>query len=136
MKTLYYGGGNFIVDLKPESPLNQIVQTHSSGQGLIATAEFDPAANLLWAGVWAGGAIISVDGNKLTIDMTFDRNRPKATGTIDANDPTKATVTFPDGPDGGPVTHKAELSNGKITWFLASNSALWGFWDRSKYWFA
>ena len=136
VKTLYYGGGNFIVDLKPESPLNQIVQTHSSGQGLIATAEFDPAANLLWAGVWAGGAIISVDGNKLTIDMTFDRNRPKATGTIDANDPTKATVTFPDGPDGGPVTHKAELSNGKITWFLASNSALWGFWDRSKYWFA
>jgi hypothetical protein len=100
---------------------------------LIATAEFDPAANLLWAGVWAGGAIISVDGNKLTIDMTFDRNRPKATGTIDANDPTKATVTFPDDPDG---TFKGELSNGIITWSRASNSAVFGFWDRSKYWFA
>ena len=83
-----------------------------------------------WAGVWAGGAIISVDGNKLTIDMSFHKRIP-ATGTIDANDPTKATVTFPDD-----RTYKAQLSNGKITWFLASNSALWGFWDRSKYWFA
>jgi len=83
-----------------------------------------------WAGVWAGGAIISVDGNKLTIDMSFYKRIP-ATGTIDANDPTKATVTFPDD-----RTYKAQLSNGKITWFLASNSALWGFWDRSKYWFA
>ena len=131
VKALYFGYGNSITDLKPESPLNQIVQTHSSGQGLIATAEFDPAANLLWAGVWAGGAIISVDGNKLTIDMSYHKRIP-ATGTIDANDPTRATVTFHD----ASATFNAQLSNGKITWFLASNSALWGFWDRSKYWFA
>jgi hypothetical protein len=129
VKSLYFGYGNSITDLKPESPLNQIIQTHNE-QGLIATAEFDPTAPA-WAGVWAGGAIISVDGNKLTIDMSFHKRIP-ATGTIDANDPTKATVTFPD----DRTTFKAQLSNGKITWFLASNSALWGFWDRSKYWFA
>ena len=42
VKSLYFNNGNSITDLKPESPLNQIVQTHSNGQGLIATAEFDP----------------------------------------------------------------------------------------------
>ena len=63
--------------------------------------------------------------------MSFHKRIP-ATGTIDANDPTRATVTFHD----ASATFNAQLSNGKITWFLASNSALWGFWDRSKYWFA
>jgi hypothetical protein len=40
VKTIYQDNGNSIVDLQPDSPLNQVILTHSSGQGLIATAEF------------------------------------------------------------------------------------------------
>ncbi|MDP5338751.1 MAG: lamin tail domain-containing protein, partial [Nodularia sp. (in: cyanobacteria)] len=40
VKTLYQNNGSSIIDLQPDSPLNQIILTHSSGQGLIATAEF------------------------------------------------------------------------------------------------
>jgi hypothetical protein len=42
VKTLYQNNGNSITDLQPDSPLNQIIFTHSNGQGLIATAEFIP----------------------------------------------------------------------------------------------
>jgi hypothetical protein len=41
VKSLYFHCGNSIIDLKPESPLNQIIQTHTGGQGLIATAEVE-----------------------------------------------------------------------------------------------
>ncbi|MDB9530048.1 lamin tail domain-containing protein, partial [Nodularia spumigena CS-1038] len=40
VKTLYQNNGNSITDLQPNSPLNHIILAHSSGQGLIATAEF------------------------------------------------------------------------------------------------
>lgn len=40
VKSLYSDNGNSITDLKPESPLNQIIQTHNE-QGLIATAEVE-----------------------------------------------------------------------------------------------
>ncbi|MBE9239357.1 hypothetical protein IQ227_25975, partial [Anabaena aphanizomenioides LEGE 00250] len=40
VKTLYQNNGNSITDLQTDSQLNQIVLTHSSGQGLIGTAEF------------------------------------------------------------------------------------------------
>ncbi|BAZ85826.1 hypothetical protein NIES806_20300 [Dolichospermum compactum NIES-806] len=46
VKSLYFNSGNSITDLKPESSLNQIIQTHISGQGLIATAEFNPTGLL------------------------------------------------------------------------------------------
>ncbi|QYX31207.1 lamin tail domain-containing protein [Sphaerospermopsis torques-reginae] len=40
VKTLYQNNGNSITDLQADSPLNQIILAHSSGQGLIGTAEF------------------------------------------------------------------------------------------------
>ena len=40
VQSLYENNGNSIVDLQPDSPLNLIILNHSSGQGLIATAEF------------------------------------------------------------------------------------------------
>ncbi|MFM6134150.1 MAG: lamin tail domain-containing protein, partial [Sphaerospermopsis kisseleviana] len=40
VKTLYQNNGNFITDLQTDSQLNQIILAHSSGQGLIGTAEF------------------------------------------------------------------------------------------------
>ncbi|WP_353929298.1 lamin tail domain-containing protein [Okeanomitos corallinicola TIOX110] len=39
VKTLYQNNGNSITDLQPDSPLNEII-LNSSGQGIIATAEF------------------------------------------------------------------------------------------------
>ncbi|MBD2144469.1 LamG domain-containing protein [Sphaerospermopsis sp. FACHB-1194] len=38
--TLYQNNGNFITDLQTDSQLNQIILAHSSGKGLIGTAEF------------------------------------------------------------------------------------------------
>ena len=40
VQSLYQKNGNSIIDLQPDSPLNLIILSHSSGQGLIATAEF------------------------------------------------------------------------------------------------
>jgi hypothetical protein len=40
VKTLYQNNGNFITDLQTDSQLNQIILAHSSGKGLIGTAEF------------------------------------------------------------------------------------------------
>ncbi|XWK86466.1 MAG: lamin tail domain-containing protein [Phormidium sp.] len=40
VKTLYQDQGIQIIDLQPDSPLNQIILTNSNGQGLMATAEF------------------------------------------------------------------------------------------------
>ncbi len=40
VKALYNNSGNSIIDLQPNSPLNQVIMTHSSGQGLVATAEW------------------------------------------------------------------------------------------------
>ena len=54
VKSLYFNNGNSITDLKPESPLNQIIQTHSE-QGLIATAEFDPTAPVAIADLYNTG---------------------------------------------------------------------------------
>ncbi|MFM6138143.1 MAG: hypothetical protein ACKPCP_29050, partial [Sphaerospermopsis kisseleviana] len=44
VKTLYQNNGNSITDLQTDSQLNQIVLTHSNGQGLIGTAEFVKAS--------------------------------------------------------------------------------------------
>ncbi|MFB2839126.1 lamin tail domain-containing protein [Floridanema evergladense] len=40
VKTLYQDRDMQIIDLQPDSPLNQIILTNSNGQGLMATAEF------------------------------------------------------------------------------------------------
>ncbi|MFZ2725492.1 MAG: lamin tail domain-containing protein [Methylococcaceae bacterium] len=37
---LYQNNGNSIVDLQPESDLNQLIMKHTNGQGLLAVAEF------------------------------------------------------------------------------------------------
>ena len=44
VKTLYQNNGNFITDLQTDSQLNQIILAHSSGKGLIGTAEFVKAS--------------------------------------------------------------------------------------------
>ncbi|MBC1198209.1 hypothetical protein H0901_24010, partial [Microcystis aeruginosa BLCCF158] len=54
VKSLYFHLGNPIIDLKPESPLNEIIQTHE-GRGLIATAEFDPTAPRVIANLYNTG---------------------------------------------------------------------------------
>ena len=54
VKSLYFHSGNPIIDLKPESPLNEIIQSHE-GRGLIATAEFDPTAPRVIANLYNTG---------------------------------------------------------------------------------
>ena len=78
-------------------------------------------ANSNFSGVWGGGAVISVEGNSLTIDMSI-AGHPQAKGKINPNNPLKAEVNFPDD-----KTHTATLvSPDRIIW---SNGT---YWNRSQ----
>ena len=77
VKTLYQNNGNSISDLQSDSPLNQIILTHSNGQGLIATAEFiKPAPQT------ANDSVISGKGN--AHDQTGNADQVTINGAISA----------------------------------------------------
>ncbi|MBE9233459.1 hypothetical protein IQ231_17735, partial [Cuspidothrix issatschenkoi LEGE 03284] len=73
VKSLHFNNGNSITDLKPESPLNEIIHTHN-GQGVIATAEFERIVPLAVTVSNTNGKIV-VNSDEWTLsDAGFQRS--------------------------------------------------------------
>lgn len=73
----------------------QLGQKVESASTVSSTMLLATQTSTNFAGQWDGGAVISVDGNSLVIDMSAV-NRSNATGLINPQNPLEAVVTFPD----------------------------------------